>query len=79
MIKYYNFTTFSNRFEKLVNSVTDAKMAEQTKLQQQVTMKDPKKVEQGERLAEHNCRKREENVQQAKPNVPFWPPYDTHI
>ena len=34
-------------------------MAEQTQLQQ-VTMKDPKKVEQGKRLAEYNRRKREE-------------------
>ena len=32
-------------------------MAEQV---QQVTMKDPKKVEQGKRLAERNCRKREQ-------------------
>ena len=32
-------------------------MAEQV---QQVTMKDPKKVEQDKRLAEHNRRKREE-------------------
>ena len=32
-------------------------MAEQV---QQVTTKDPKKVEQGKRLAEHNCGKREE-------------------
>ena len=27
---------------------------------QQVTLKDPKKVEAGKRLAEYNCRKREE-------------------
>ena len=40
-------------------------MAEQNQVQQ-VTMKDPKKVEQGRRLAEWNCRKREENVQLAK-------------
>ena len=36
-----------------VNEVTN-KMGEQ-----QVTMKDPKKVEVGKRLAEYNCRKRE--------------------
>ena len=41
-----------------VNEVT-SKMAEQTQLQQ-VTTKDPKKVEVGKRLAEYNCRKREE-------------------
>ena len=35
-------------------------MAEQI---QQVTMKDPKKVKQGKRLAEHNRRKREELAQ----------------
>ena len=34
-------------------------MAEQTQLQQ-VTTKDQKKVEVGKRLAEYNCRKREE-------------------
>ena len=34
------------------------KMVEQTQLQ--VTMKDPKKVEVGKRLAEYNRRKREE-------------------
>ena len=39
------------------NKVTANKMAEQV---QQVTMKDPKKVEQGKRLAEHSHRKREE-------------------
>ena len=39
------------------NKVTTNKMAEQA---QQVTMKDPKKVEQGKRLAEHSRRKREE-------------------
>ena len=41
-----------------VNEVT-TKMPEQTQLQQ-VTMKDPKKVEVGKRLAEYYCRKREE-------------------
>ena len=35
-------------------------MAEQV---QQATTKDPKKVEQGKRLAEHSCRKREELAQ----------------
>ena len=39
-------------------------MAEQV---QQVTMKDPKKVEAGKRLAEHNRRKRAERAQLAKP------------
>ena len=39
------------------NKVTANKMAEQV---QQVMMKDPKKVKQGKRLAEHNRRKREE-------------------
>ena len=29
-------------------------------------MKDPKKIEEGKRLAEYNCRKREENSQLAK-------------
>ena len=29
-------------------------------VEQQVTTKDPKKVEAGKRLAEYNCRKREE-------------------
>ena len=38
-------------------------MAEQI---QQVTTKDPKKVEAGERLAEWNHRKKEENVHLAK-------------
>ena len=47
------------------NNVTANKMAEQTQIQQ-VTMKDPKKVEAGKRLAEHNCRKREEHAQLAK-------------
>ena len=37
-------------------------MAEQTQIQQ-VTMKDPKKVEVGKRLAEYNRRKREELAQ----------------
>ena len=41
-------------------------MAEQTQVQQQVTMKDPKKVEVGKRLAEFNHRKREELAQPAK-------------
>ena len=40
-------------------------MTEQNQVQQ-VTMKDPKKVKHGERLAEWNHRKREENVQLAK-------------
>ena len=44
------------------NQVTTNKMAEQTQIQQ-VTMKDPKKVEQGKRLAKHNRRKREELAQ----------------
>ena len=38
-------------------------MAEQV---QQVTTKDPRKVEAGKRLAEHNRRKREERAQLAK-------------
>ena len=37
-----------------------------TKEPQQVTTKNPKKVEAGERLAEHNCRKREELKAQAQ-------------
>ena len=41
------------------NKVTANRMAEQIQTQQ-VTMKDPKKVERGKRLAEHNRRKREE-------------------
>ena len=44
------------------NKVTTNKMAEQTQIQQ-VTTKDPKKVEHGKRLAEHNHRKREELTQ----------------
>ena len=40
-------------------------MEEQTELQQ-VTIKDPKKVEERKRLAEYNCRKIEENAQMAK-------------
>ena len=40
-------------------------MAEQTQIQQ-VTMKDPKTVKAGKRLAEHNPRKREEQAQLAK-------------
>ena len=36
------------------------KMVEQAQVQQQVTMKDPKKVEAGKILAEYNCRKREQ-------------------
>ena len=40
-------------------------MAEQTQLQQ-VTMKDPKKVEAGKRLAEYSCRKREELAKSQK-------------
>ena len=40
-------------------------MAEQTQIQQ-VNTKDPKKVEQGRKLAEHNRRKREERERLAK-------------
>ena len=36
------------------------------RLLQQVTTKDPKKVEVGQRLAEYNRRKREEHAQLAK-------------
>ena len=42
---------------------------------QQVTTKDPKKVEQGKRLAEHNHRKREELVQmkaQSETNITYY-------
>ena len=39
------------------NEVTANKMAEQV---QQVTTKDPKKAQQGKRLADHNRRKREQ-------------------
>ena len=42
-------------------------MAEQTQIQ--VTKKDPKMVEAGKRLAEHNCRKKKEHVQVAKLRV----------
>ena len=45
------------------NEVTANKMAEETQVQQepqQVTTKNPKKVEAGKRLAAHNHRKREE-------------------
>ena len=45
------------------NKVTANKMAEKV---QQVTMKDPKKVDAGKRLAECNRRKREEGAQLAK-------------
>ena len=50
------------------NKVTANKMAEQTEQTQiqQVMMKDPKKVKAGKRLAEWNCKKREENVHLAK-------------
>ena len=41
-------------------------MAEQTQVQQQVTMKDTKKVEAGKILAEYNRRKRKERAQLAK-------------
>ena len=41
-------------------------MAEEIQLQQQVTTKDPKKVEAGKRLAEYIRRKREKNAQLAK-------------
>ena len=45
-------------------------MAEQTQLQQQVTTKDPKKIEAGKRLAEYNCRKREElTLAQSEPKL----------
>ena len=50
---------------RTANKVTTTKMAEQTHVQQ-VTTKDPKKVEQGKRLADHNPRKREERTQLAK-------------
>ena len=40
-------------------------MAEQTQIQQ-VTLKDPKRVEAGKRLAKHNRRKRKEHAQLAK-------------
>ena len=40
-------------------------MAEQV---QQVLTKDPKKVKQGKRLAEHNCRKREQMKAQKSEN-----------
>ena len=40
-------------------------MAEQTQLQQ-VTVKDPKKVEEDKRVAECNRRKKEENAQPTK-------------
>ena len=52
-----------------MNEVT-TKMAEQTKLQQ-VTMKDPVKVEVGKRLAEYNCRKRQElaKAQESEPKL----------
>ena len=45
--------------------VTTIKKAEQTQLQQ-VTMKDPKKVEAGKRLVEYNRMKREERTQLTK-------------
>ena len=34
---------------------------------QQVTTKDPKKVEAGKRLAAHNCKKREQKAQSGSP------------
>ena len=40
-------------------------MAEENQVQEVMT-KNPKKVEAGKKLAEWNCRKREENVQLAK-------------
>ena len=40
-------------------------MEEQTQIQH-VTTKDPRKVEAGKRLAEHNCGKREEHAQLVK-------------
>ena len=40
-------------------------MAEQSRIQQ-VTMKDPKKVEARKRLADYNCMKREERARLAK-------------
>ena len=40
-------------------------MAEQTQIQQ-ITTKDPKKVKQGKKLAEHNRRKREKRERLAK-------------
>ena len=52
-----------NHFVRAVtrgNKVTANKMAKQV---QQVTTKDPKKVEQGKGLAEHNRMKREELTQ----------------
>ena len=42
-----------------------AEQTEQTQIQQ-IMMKDPKNIEAGKRLAEWNCRKREENVHLAK-------------
>ena len=50
-------------------------MAEPTQIQQ-VTMTDPKKVEAGKKLAEHNCRKREEHAQlaiaQSESNITYY-------
>ena len=47
-----------------MNGVT-TKMAERTQLQQMMT-KDQMKVEMGKRLAEYNCRKREELAKGSK-------------
>ena len=48
--------------------VNTTKMSEQTKVEEpaQMTTKDPQKVAQGKRLAEFNCRKKEELVQKSK-------------
>ena len=53
------------------NDVTANKLAEENQVTkkepQRVTTKNPKKVEQGKRLAAHNCKKREEQrKEQAK-------------
>ena len=51
------------------NEVTANNMAEEVQVQQetqQVTVKDPKKVEVGKRLAAHNHRKRELKVQKGE-------------
>ena len=54
------------------------KMAEQTQLQQ-VTTKDPKKVEAGKKLAEYNHRKREKlaKAQKIEPKLNFSQYYGT--
>ena len=46
-------------------------MAEQTQIQQVIT-NDPKNVEQGKRLAEHNRRKREELKAQRETNLTYY-------